>query len=87
MMEGFIKPRITSSQHMESCAQSVAVGRINLALSAKRSDDSQLFSHFIFLVCLLIMCFHIGRDSDCVANRSITAVESVRELTGKRDTS
>ena len=67
---------------MESYAQYVAVGRINLALSAKRSDDSQLFLHFIFLV-----CFHIGRDSDCVANRSITAVESVRELTGKRDTS
>ena len=86
MMGRFFGPRITSSQLMESCAQSVAVGRINLALSAKRSDY-QLFLHFIFLMCLPIMRFHIGRNSDCVANRFITAVGSVRELTGKRDTS
>ena len=70
---------------MESYAQSVAVGRINLALSAKRFDF-QLFFVILFLVSFPVMCFHIGRNSDCVANRSITAVGSVRELTGKRDT-
>ena len=86
MIGRFIGPRITSSQLMESCAQSVAVGRINLALSAKRFDF-QLFSYFLFLLSFPVVCFHIGRDSDCFANRSITAVGSVRELTGKRDTS
>ena len=40
---------------MESYAQYVAVGRINLALSAKRSDDSQLFLHFIFS-CVFLLC-------------------------------
>ena len=52
-MERFIRPTITSSQLMESCAQSVAVGRINLALSAKRFDF-QLF--FVFFVPRVFSC-------------------------------
>ena len=48
-------PRITSSQLMESCAQSVAVGRINLVLSAKRFDF-QLFFCFFCSSCVFLSC-------------------------------
>ena len=58
MMERFMGPRITSSQLMESCAQSVAAGRINLVLSVKRFDF-QLFFRIFCSSCVILSCAFI----------------------------